>query len=421
MTPPSPVIQFHGDSAGNTLWLVGARGIALATALLAVAVWNQSAPLSAMAALLLALAGVARLWSWLALRSVRCVLEFAEDRAFPDDEIELLLRVSARGPIPIPWLEMDFVVPRGLYVTPEPGIGVLSGDGRALHLMVTLMPLQKVERKIRVRCRQRGVYEVESISLLTADPLRLYPRRREEPTAARLLVFPRIVPLEQVGLRAGMAIGDLRAATIVLPDPVRPIGVRDYRTGDSPRQIHWKASARRGSIQVKVLERTVRRELAIYLDSGGFDHSWLVYREALFERAVSAAASLANTTIEHGGAVSLACSGADPISIPGNSGLDQLRLMLEALAVVVPSEGRPIDSLLSATLWRHPPGTTIVVFTPLPEEPLLAELDNVRRRGDPVALVYCGLRQAEPPEGIAWFDLGRERDIVTALAEERRG
>ncbi len=65
MTPTPSIIQFHGDSAGNTLWLVGARGIALALALLAVAVWNQSAPLSAMAALLLALAGVARLWSWL--------------------------------------------------------------------------------------------------------------------------------------------------------------------------------------------------------------------------------------------------------------------------------------------------------------------------------------------------------------------
>ncbi|MCC7367059.1 MAG: DUF58 domain-containing protein [Chloroflexi bacterium] len=414
------MIQLHGDAAGNTLWLVGARGISLALVLLALAVWNQSAPLSAMAALLLALAIVTRLWSALALRSVRCVLEFDDDRAFPDDEVELLLRVSGRGPIPIPWLEIDFTVPRGLYVTPEPGIGVLSGDGRALHIMVTLLPFQKVERRIHVRCRQRGAYQVEAISMLAADPLRLYPRRREEPTSARLLVFPRIVPLEQIGLKAGMAVGDLRASSIVMPDPVRPIGVRDYRVGDSPRQIHWKASARRGSIQVKVLERTVRREVAIYLDAGGFDHSWLVYREALFERAVSAAASLANVTIERGAAVSLAISGADAVTIPGNAGLDQLRLILESLAVVMPSEGRPIDNVLASTLGRHPPGTTIVVFTPLPEEPMLAELESVRRRGDPVALVYCGLRQADPPDGYAWFDLGRERDIVAALAEERR-
>lgn len=414
------MIQLHGDSAGSTLWLVTARGIALSIVLLVVAVWNQSAPLAAMAASILALAGVTRLWSLLALHSVRCTLEFRDDRAFPDDEVDLILRAYGRGPIPIPWLEVDFTVPRGLYATPEPGLGVLSGDGRALHLLVTLMPLRTVERTIRVRCRQRGAYEVEAVSLLVADPLRLYPRRLELPTGARLLVFPRVVPLEQIGLRAGLAIGDIRAPAIVLPDPVRPIGVRGYRPGDSPRQIHWKASARRGSIQVKVLERTVRRDLAIYLDVGGFDHSWLVYREALFERAVTAAASLAHATIERGGSVALACGGSDPIALPGNTGLDQLRLALETLAVVQPTEGRPIESMLAATLWRQPAGTTIVVLTPTPEEPLLAELAPVRRRGDPVAIVYCGLRQVEPPDGVAWFDLGRERDVITALAAERR-
>ena len=414
------MIQQHGDSAGDTLWLISARGIALCLILLALAVWNQSAPLAAMVAVILALGLVTRLWSRLALYSVHCTMEFRDDRAFPDDEVDLILRVEGRGPIPIPWLEVDFTVPRGLYGTPEPGVGVLSGDGRALHLLLTLLPLRTVERTIRVRCRQRGRFEVDAVSLLVADPLRLYPRRRIQATGARLLVFPRIVPLEQVGLRAGLAIGDLRGPLIVLPDPSRPTGVRDYRPGDSPRQIHWKASARRGSIQVKVLERTVRRDLALYLDVGGFDHSWLVYREALFERAVTAAASLASAAIERGGSVGLACGGADPIVLPGNSGLDQLRLILEALAVIGPTEGRPIESMLAATLWRQPAGTTIVVLTPTPGELLLAELEPLRQRGNPVAIIYCGLRQVEPPEGVAWFDLGRERDVITALAEERR-
>jgi len=414
------VIQLHGESAGQTLWLVSARGIVLSVALLVLAIWNQSGPLAAMAGLLFALALVTRGWSLVALHAVRCTLEFRDERAFPDDEVDLVLRVQGRGPIPIPWLEVDFTVPRGLYGTPEPGLGVMSGDGRALHLLVTLMPLRTIERTVRVRCRQRGAYEVESVSALVADPLRLYPRRREQGTGARLLVFPRIVPLEQIGLRAGIMMGDIRAPYTVLPDPVRPTGVRDYRAGDSLRHIHWKASARRGVIQTKVLERTVRRDLALYLDVGGFDHGWLVYREALFERAVTAAASLASATIERGGAVSLAYGGVEPLALAGHTGIDQLRAILEALAVVQPTEGRPIDSMIAATLWRQPAGTTIVVLTPNPTAEMLAEVEPVRRRGDPVAIVYCGLRQVEPPDGVAWFDLGRERDVITALAEERR-
>src|SRR5262249_5264822 len=114
------VIQQHGDSAGNTLWLVTSRGLALCLIVLAVAVWNQSAPLAALVALLLALAVVTRVWSLLALHSVRCTLTFRDDRAFPDDEIALVLRVAGRTPIPIPWLEVDFVLPRGVDATPEP-------------------------------------------------------------------------------------------------------------------------------------------------------------------------------------------------------------------------------------------------------------------------------------------------------------
>jgi uncharacterized protein (DUF58 family) len=184
--------------------------------------------------------------------------------------------------------------------------------------------------------------------------------------------------------------------------------------------MHWKASARRGTLQVKVLERTVRRDLALYLDVGGFDHSWLVYREALFERAVTAAASLARFAIERGGAVSLSYGGAEPVAISGHAGLDQLRLILENLAVVQPAIGRPLESMLSATLWRQPAGTTIVLLTPALSEAAVVEIEPIRQRGYPVAVVYCGLTAVEPLDGVAWFDVGRERDIASALAEEHR-
>jgi uncharacterized protein (DUF58 family) len=414
------VIRLHGDPAGSTLWIVSRRGIILALAILAFAVWNEAGPLAAAAAALLALAITARGWSALALGSVTCSLEFHDDRAFPDDEVDLILTVKSRGPIPVPWLEIDVTVPRGLYVVADGGMGVMAGDGRAVHLLATLMPLRSINRTLRVRCRQRGRYEVPTVSVLVADPLRLFPRRTGFLVSAELLIYPRIVPLEQVGLRAGLPVGDLKTFAPVLPDPSRPLGVRDYRPGDSPRMMHWKASARRGTLQVKVLERTVRRDLALYLDVGSFDHSWLVYREALFERAVTAAASLAQFAIDRGGSVSMTYGGANPVVIPGNSGLDQLRLILENLAVVQPAVGRPLESMLAATLWRQPAGSTIVLLTPAPSEEALVELEPIRQRGYPIAVVYCGLGDREPLDGVAWFDVGRDRDIAGALAQERR-
>jgi uncharacterized protein (DUF58 family) len=184
--------------------------------------------------------------------------------------------------------------------------------------------------------------------------------------------------------------------------------------------MHWKASARRGTLQVKVFERTVRRDLSLFLDVGGFDHAWLVYREALFERAVTATASLARFAIERGGAVGLAFGGPDPVAIPPNTGLDHLRTILETLAVVQPAVGRPLESMLAATLWRQPAGTTLVILTPTLTDAVIAEIEPTRRRGNPVAVVYCGLNRREAEDGVAWFDLGRDRDVASALAQEHR-
>ncbi|MCC6176261.1 MAG: DUF58 domain-containing protein [Chloroflexi bacterium] len=415
----SRAIVLHGQSAGDTLWLVESRGIGLSLLLLAGGVWFGATPVAVTAGLLLGLAVVVRGWSWLALLAVRCEVRFREDRAFPDDDLDLLLSVSSRGPIPIPWLELDLTVPRGLHVF-STADGEVRGDGRVVHLLATILPFRTIERTTRVRCRQRGYYAVPSVTIVVADPLRLYPRRIEYPVGAEAIVYPRIVPLDKIGLRAELAQGDIRERRVLLTDPTRAVGVREYRPGDPPRSIHWKASARRGALQVKVLERTARLQLALFLDVGSFDHSWLVFRDSLFERAVTATASLAQDVLDRGGQIALGLGGQEPVSLPIAGGMEQHRLVLEALAVVDAKQGRPLASVLAASLWRQPAGTTIVILTADLDDEIGAEILTARRRGHPVALVYFGLDKIEPPDGVAWFDLGRDRNIVSGLAEEAR-
>ena len=79
-------------------------------------------------------------------------------------------------------------------------------------------------------------------------------------------------------------------------------GLRDYRSGDSPRWIHWRTSARRGELMVKEFEQQNEQDLAILIDP------WLPrtkaspeQREAL-EQAISFAATLCLETCRHQGA-----------------------------------------------------------------------------------------------------------------------
>ena len=153
-------------------------------------------------------------------------------------------------------------MPRGLYATPVPGLGVLSGDGRALHLLVTWMPLaEPSSAKIRVRCQDGASSEVRG---------RQFAGRRP---AAPLSAPPsRSRPMPGCWSSAHGAAGADRPAgrpadrqhwrlPIVLSDPAVRWGTRLWgRRLAAPDPL--EGDRRRGTVQVKVLERTVRRDLA---------------------------------------------------------------------------------------------------------------------------------------------------------------
>ena len=59
----------------------------------------------------------------------------------------------------------------------------------------------------------------------------------------RLIVYPRVLSLAQLGLPSRAPFGAWPAAQRLLEDPARLAGVRAYASGDSQRRIHWKATA----------------------------------------------------------------------------------------------------------------------------------------------------------------------------------
>ena len=118
-------------------------------------------------------------------------------------------------------------------------------------------------------------------------------------------------------------------------------GLRDYRSGDSPRWIHWRTSARRGELMVKEFEHQNEQDLAILIDP------WLPrskagaeQREAI-EQAISFAATLCVETARHQGRrIVLGWTGAAPGVRQGPSSVKLLHELLEQLAIMRPvSEG----------------------------------------------------------------------------------
>ena len=72
--------------------------------------------LALMCILLLLTAGMSRLWDRWSLVRVTYRRELSQSRAFPDDEVELIIRIDNRKPLPLVALTVRDIVPANLEV-----------------------------------------------------------------------------------------------------------------------------------------------------------------------------------------------------------------------------------------------------------------------------------------------------------------
>jgi len=248
--------------------------------------------------------------------------------------------------------------------------------------------------------RRRGLYRLGPLTMRTGDVLGLFERPLEAAAADTLVIYPRVLPLAELGLPAALPFGARPAPSSLFTDPARPIGARPYAPGDSVRQIDWKNSARSGALQVRRHEPAIARETMIALAFSLSEYSGRYTYDDL-ERAVVAAASLAADLLGRGQPVGLCTSGHDPLRespaapapaagastiapAAGRGHLVEILRLLGRLEHAPEGDVVPILDRAAAGLgW----GSTIVVITYGADAALVRRLVPMRRRGLHVALV----------------------------------
>jgi uncharacterized repeat protein (TIGR01451 family) len=257
--------------------------------------------LALICALLLLTAGMSGLWDRWSLLRVSYEREFSQPRAFPGDEVVLTIRIANRKPLPLVALIVRDIVPANLELIDHDRR--LDTEGRqVLHRTTSMRWYEGVVWRYRVRCLARGAYRLGPAQIEGGDPFGFYRSVRDITQRTTLIVYPRLLPLDELGLPPRHPLGDLRARQLIR-DPLRTVGVRDYHPDDPFKDVHWTATARTGTLQTRVYEPTTSRELAIFLDLDTFERYWEGIDEDQVERLISAAATVARAGLEEGFAV----------------------------------------------------------------------------------------------------------------------
>lgn len=332
-------VEFWSPNQGAGIFLASWLGMAGALTLLIVAAWRGQPFLAGLSAALLAVGLLARLWSRLSLVNLRLERSLSTSHAFPGDRVILTHRLANNKLLPLSWVETAELVPSCLLADPDappasetaPGSAWLSGFASLAHY-------QWVKWDHQLICRRRGYYSMGPALVSSGDVFGLFRRMRTDREPNHLIVYPRIYPLRQLGLPSRFPLGDSRADSRIFEDPSRTIGLRGYTSGTPFKHIHWKASARRQQLQVKVFEPTTTLQVAIFLDADGF----LARREKapddeLFESGISTAASLARHIVESSQPAGLYVNALQaglerPVAVRPRSGGGHLAAMLEGLA-----------------------------------------------------------------------------------------
>src|SRR6266545_4236376 len=114
--------------------------------------------------LLLVTAGVARLWDRWSLLRVSYTRELSQQRAFPGDEVELVLRIANRKPLPLIALLVRDIVPLKLEIVGHRKR--LDTEGRqVINRMTSLRWYESIGWRYRLRCTARGAYRLGPVQL----------------------------------------------------------------------------------------------------------------------------------------------------------------------------------------------------------------------------------------------------------------
>ncbi|MBK7896888.1 MAG: DUF58 domain-containing protein [Anaerolineaceae bacterium] len=364
-------------------------------------------------------------------------------QAFWGEVVPVTIELSNNGRLPIPWVQL------------QESVAIQLKHGEPLHQVVALNRGETAEFHYSVIARRRGYYQLGPLRLATGDLFGIYPEQIGFLPADYLTVYPRITPLTQLGLPSRLPFGTIASHQRLFEDPARPMGIRDFRSGDSMRQINWKASAHSASsgdtrnLMVKTFQPAISLETAVLLNLHTPDYTF-GNRQDVAEWAIEVAASLAAHLVNQRQGVGLISNGIDPLAsqqqgfdevtgrllrpshaeiqtrpeafmsaaIPPRNGRPHLIKILERLARIEAEETVTFTEWASTACLHLNWGVTILAITANGSEAVCQSLHRLVRTGfNPILITvepdaeFGLVRERARRLGFAAYNVARPRDL----------
>ncbi|MDX2137924.1 MAG: DUF58 domain-containing protein [Chloroflexota bacterium] len=266
-----------------------------------------------------------------------------------------------------------------LAVTERCPLAAPDSPHREQALYVPTLPhKQSVSFSYDVTIDRRGVHTFASLPIVSRTPFGVFARRGTIDAPASLLVYPEVHSLRRLALLDRQLAPQMPRAVAGFGYEV--IGARPYRSGDSPRHVHWRSTARTGQLISKEFADEAQPGLTLVLDVFAYPYAQTKSKHTPFEMAIKIAASIGDYARKRGYPLYLM---VDDSTLPAPGGAVEWTMLLEYLAKVQPQGTRPLSQVISPRSTQ----TYVAVVLPYPDTNVVSALSALRAGGTQVLAV----------------------------------
>ncbi len=260
--------------------LVSWFGLGFLAALILVAAYFEMAKLELFLILVFILGLVAFVWGRLSLKNIELQCDEEDCCGFPGEVLEADFGLRNKKMLPLIWLDMSLPIGKKTCIAPKSDNELPEDDSEekpsARELRSTfiwLMPHQRLSWKQKALAVHRGVCAVEEARLHSGDGFGLCTQTKKQklPCRLRYVVYPKIVPVDVSPILNNMSEME-SAKNGFYTDRTLLENTRDYREGDSFKNINWRLLARKDEVQVNEYEKLTMRRVCFMPDMFSFTH-----------------------------------------------------------------------------------------------------------------------------------------------------
>jgi len=314
--------------------------------------------------------------------AVRVEREISSDRIFEDGEIDVVLTIETTGGTGLVEI-WDHLPDR---------VRIKSGEN---HAIINLSAGQNTI-KYTLECPIMGPYTIGPLMLRKGDFSIMFFEEDRTEEYSDFIVLPRVEEIKDAGLHSRTPKLFSGTATLKQPGPGYEFyALREYRPGDSFRDINWKAYARSGELLVNAREREAISDIMIVVDSRAITESGPLKNTSRIINARTAA-SLASYFIKGKNSVGLTVYGDGVHMLQPSTGERHLDKILSSLATMTAGGDTGLEAAVSVVAPHIPSRSPVIIVSSLElDDSVIEGIETLQSREFPVLVVSTSTLELE--------------------------